>query len=115
MTGLVQGGDTAPDEIILSLERMTAVESIDPVNRTMTVQAGVVPHNIHEAADSEGLQFTLDLGARGSCTIGGNVGTNRAYFNHFYDPTVKTGRQFVNYVENMQQGVTNATQRGALR
>ena len=42
LTGLVHGADAGPDEIILSLERMRAIEDIDPVQRTATVQAGVV-------------------------------------------------------------------------
>ena len=42
LTGLVHGADAGPDEIILSMERMRTIESIDPVQRTATVQAGVV-------------------------------------------------------------------------
>src|SRR5262245_61923390 len=40
ITGLVRGGDASPEEIVLSLERMRAIEAIDPVQRTATVQAG---------------------------------------------------------------------------
>jgi FAD/FMN-containing dehydrogenase len=76
LTGLVHGTQSDGGDIVLSLERMTGIEGVDPVNRTMTVQSGVVLENIHTAAESVGLQFTLDLGARGSCTIGGNVATN---------------------------------------
>ncbi len=76
MTGLVHGGVARGDEIVLSLERMSAIEDIDPVGRTMTVQAGAPLQAIQKAADGEGLLFPLDLGARGSCQIGGNVATN---------------------------------------
>ncbi len=76
VTGLVDGEKSNHKEIILSLERMQSIESIDPVNRTMTVQAGCVLQTVHEAATDAGLFYGLDLGARGSCTIGGNISTN---------------------------------------
>lgn len=76
MTGLVGGSLVGPHEIALSLERMTAIEEIDPIAQTMTVQAGVPLQAIQEAAEAEGLLFPLDLGARGSATIGGNIATN---------------------------------------
>ncbi|MEQ8233121.1 MAG: FAD-binding oxidoreductase [Gammaproteobacteria bacterium] len=76
LTGLVQGCNTGPDDVVLSLERMNTVEEVDPVGRTMTVQAGVPLQVLQETAEQHGLMFPLDLGARGSCQIGGNVSTN---------------------------------------
>lgn len=76
LTGLVESAITTPDEIVLSLERLNRIEEIDPVGRTMTVQAGVLLQVLQEAAEEHGLIFPLDLGARGSCTIGGNIATN---------------------------------------
>lgn len=76
LTGLVHGGDSSDSEVILSLERMHAIEEIDPVQRTALVQAGVVLQTLQEAVDAHDLAFPLDLGARGSCTLGGNVATN---------------------------------------
>lgn len=76
VTGLVDGNRSLPSDIILSLERQRAIESIDPVGRTMTVQAGVILQQVQQAANDANLQFGLDLGARGSCTIGGNLSTN---------------------------------------
>ena len=76
LTGLVHGADAGPGEIILSLERMRAIEVIDPVQRTATVQAGVVLQTLQEAVDEHGLAFPLDLGARGSATLGGNAAVN---------------------------------------
>ena len=76
LSGLVHGGDAKPDEIILSLERMRAIEDIDPVQRTATVQAGVVLQTLQEAVERHDLAFPLDLGARGSATLGGNAATN---------------------------------------
>ncbi|MDR5886634.1 FAD-binding oxidoreductase [Vreelandella janggokensis] len=76
LTGLVHGAEASPDELVISLERMTAIEAIDQVGGTLTVQAGTPLQRVQEAAREVGLQFPLDLGARGSCTIGGNIATN---------------------------------------
>jgi len=76
LTGVVHGAVAAPDELVISLERMSAIEAIDPVGGTLTVQAGVPLQVVQEAAAEIGMQFPLDLGARGSCTIGGNIATN---------------------------------------
>ena len=76
LTGLVHGAEASPDELVISLERMTAIEEIDRVGGTLTVQAGAPLQRVQEAAREVGLQFPLDLGARGSCTIGGNIATN---------------------------------------
>jgi FAD/FMN-containing dehydrogenase len=81
MTGLVGGGVPDANEVVLSFERMDRIEQVDPVDRTMTVQAGAVLQAVEEAAGEHGLTFPLDLGSRGSCTIGGclaaNAGGNR--------------------------------------
>ena len=76
MSGWVRATQTRPDEIALSLERMNAIEQIDPVNRTATVQAGVVLEAFQAALEPHGLDFPLDLGGRGSCQLGGNASTN---------------------------------------
>lgn len=76
LTGLVHGADASEEELVISLERMTAIEEIDHVGGTLTVQAGAPLQRVQEAASDAGLQFPLDLGARGSCTIGGNIATN---------------------------------------
>ena len=76
LTGLVGGGKTTPDDLVLSLERMTAIEPVDRDNRTVTVDAGAPLQKVHEAAEAAGLLFPLDLGARGTATIGGTISTN---------------------------------------
>lgn len=76
LTGLVHGGDTSPEDVVISLERMNRIEEIDPIDRTAVVEAGVVLQTLQEAADRHGLLYPLDLGGRGSCTIGGNISTN---------------------------------------
>jgi len=74
-TGLVEGA-RCDDAIALSLERMNRIEEIDVAGATMTVEAGCVLQTVCEAADAKGWFFPLDLGARGSATIGGNISTN---------------------------------------
>ena len=75
-TGGVEGLETRPEDICLSLERMNVIEEIDPVGRTAIVQAGCILQTLQEAVESHNLLFALDLGGRGSCQIGGNVATN---------------------------------------
>jgi FAD/FMN-containing dehydrogenase len=74
-TGLVDGA-YAEGALALSLDRMNAIEEIDPASGTMRVQAGCVLQAACEAAEAQGLLLPLDLGARGSATIGGTVSTN---------------------------------------
>ncbi len=76
MTGLVSAAAPLQGELSLSFERMRGILEIDPYTSTMTVEAGAPLQTIQEQADSKGLLFPLDLGARGSCTIGGNLSTN---------------------------------------
>ncbi|WP_439102861.1 FAD-binding oxidoreductase [Congregibacter sp.] len=76
LTGLVHGADATPKQLILSLERMRRIESIDPIQRTATVEAGVTLQALQEAAEEHQLAFPLDLGARGTATVGGNAATN---------------------------------------
>jgi FAD/FMN-containing dehydrogenase len=52
------------------------VRALDKDNLTMTVEAGCILQNVQDAADKAGLLFPLSLAAEGSCTIGGNLGTN---------------------------------------
>jgi FAD/FMN-containing dehydrogenase len=76
LTGLVGGADAARDEIVISLERMSAIEAINATDGTMVVQAGVPVQAAQEAAAEHGLAFQLDFGARGSATLGGAISTN---------------------------------------
>jgi FAD/FMN-containing dehydrogenase len=76
LTGVCDADRATATDIVVSLERMTAIEDIDPIGRTVTVQAGCTLQNLQNAAEQVGLLFPLDLGARGSCTVGGNVATN---------------------------------------
>ena len=80
-TGCVEGTRSGPGDIVLSLERMNAVCDVDPLSATVTVEAGAILENVQQAVAGEGLLLPLDLGARGSCTIGGNLATNAGGIN----------------------------------
>jgi FAD/FMN-containing dehydrogenase len=76
LTGLCGGARPEPGWVAISLERMVGVEEIDADACTMTVRAGTPLEAVQRAAEDAGLYFALDLGARGSCAIGGNLSTN---------------------------------------
>ncbi|WP_428099816.1 FAD-binding oxidoreductase [Candidatus Rariloculus sp.] len=76
MTGLAGGATPQPGELAVSMERMSGIEEIDSASMTATVLAATPLQTLQEAAAAAGFLFPLDLGARGSCTIGGNIATN---------------------------------------
>jgi len=76
LTGLCGGARAIDGAVALSLERLTGIEEIDPSSATITVRAGTPLQAVQQAADDAGFFFPLDLGARGSCAIGGNLSTN---------------------------------------
>lgn len=76
LTGLAGAAVPSQGAIALSLERMNAIENTDTRAGLMQVQAGVTLQAVQEAAVAAGMVFGVDLGARGSCQIGGNVSTN---------------------------------------
>ena len=76
LTGLAEGAITRKGQIAISSERMTLIEEVDEVGRTISVQAGVPLEKVQEEAEKYNLMLPVDLGARGSCTIGGNISTN---------------------------------------
>jgi FAD/FMN-containing dehydrogenase len=77
-TGLVGGStpDGSGTQIVLSLQRMNQVRAIDPANLTMTAEAGCILQTLQERAAAQNFLFPLSLAAEGSCTLGGNLGTN---------------------------------------
>lgn len=76
LTNLAASAMPVEGGVLLSLERLHGIEEIDPGAMTLTAWAGTPLQAIQEAADAAGFLFPLDLGARGSCQIGGNVSTN---------------------------------------
>jgi FAD/FMN-containing dehydrogenase len=77
-TGLVGGGVPPIDgrNIVLALGRMNRIRAIDPVNFTMTAEAGCILAQLQPAAAEADRLFPLSLGAEGTCQIGGNLSTN---------------------------------------
>jgi len=82
-TGLVLGA--TPDEpqrqVVLSLERMNRVRSMDAEDFSAVVEAGCILQQVQEAAEDAGMFLGLSLGAEGSCQIGGNISTNAGGIN----------------------------------
>lgn len=86
VTVVPQGGHTGmsggatPDgsgtQLVLSLGRMRAVREVDPVNDTITAEAGVVLAEVQAAAADAGRLFAVSLASEGSCTVGGAIATN---------------------------------------
>lgn len=81
LTGVVSGALSSKDDIIISLQRMQAIESLDEVDGVAVVQAGAVLQLVQEQLAERGWLLPIDLGARGSCTIGGTVATNAGGIN----------------------------------
>jgi len=77
-TGLVGGQipDVSGTQVVVSLERMNAVRAIDPLNNTITVDAGCTLQAVQDAATAEDRLFPLSLASEGSCQIGGVLSTN---------------------------------------
>lgn len=76
LSGLVGGAVPRKGGIALSLKRLREGLEIDAANATMTAPAGLTLAEAQDAADAAGFLLPLDLGARGSATIGGNISTN---------------------------------------
>ncbi|XP_004412768.1 PREDICTED: D-2-hydroxyglutarate dehydrogenase, mitochondrial [Odobenus rosmarus divergens] len=75
-TGMVGGSVPVFDEIILSTAQMNQVISFHSVSGTLVCQAGCVLEELSHYVEERGFVMPLDLGAKGSCHIGGNVATN---------------------------------------
>jgi FAD/FMN-containing dehydrogenase len=75
-TGLVGGGVPTAGEVVLSLERMVAIEDVNAVAGQITAQAGVPLSALQTAARDAGWDYGVDISARDTATMGGNVATN---------------------------------------
>lgn len=82
-TGLCGGAtpDSGNKNVVLSLDRMNAVRSIDTVANTMVAEAGAILGNLRRAAQDAGRLLPLSLAAEDSSQIGGNVATNAGGVN----------------------------------
>jgi FAD/FMN-containing dehydrogenase len=88
-SGLSGAACTEPGELILSLDRMNHIENVDAAARTATVEAGVTLARLEEALAPHGLAAGIDLGARGTATIGGMVATNAGGIDAFRHGTMR--------------------------
>ncbi|KAK3032279.1 hypothetical protein RJ639_036236 [Escallonia herrerae] len=75
-TGLVGGSVPVFDEVIISTSSMSKIVSFDKVSGILVCEAGCILENLVSFLDNQGFIMPLDLGAKGSCQIGGNVSTN---------------------------------------
>ncbi|CAE8621263.1 unnamed protein product [Polarella glacialis] len=75
-TGLVGGSVPVFDEIVLSMSRMDKIISVDEISGTLVCEAGCILERISDHLAEKGLRMPLDLGAKGSCQLGGNISTN---------------------------------------
>ncbi|EGS17644.1 D-lactate dehydrogenase [cytochrome]-like protein [Thermochaetoides thermophila DSM 1495] len=75
-TGLVGGSVPVFDEIVINMSRMNKILDFDEVSGTLVVEAGCILEVADQFLASKGYIFPLDLGAKGSCHVGGNVATN---------------------------------------
>ncbi|EJD51392.1 FAD-binding domain-containing protein [Auricularia subglabra TFB-10046 SS5] len=78
-TGLVGGSIPIGDEgqeVVLNLGAMKEVRSFDPNSGILVADAGCVLESLSSYLEPHGYIMPLDLGAKGSCQIGGNVSTN---------------------------------------
>jgi len=75
-TGLVGGTVAGENELLLNLGRLNRIRSVDPLNNTLTAEAGCVLADIQAAADEADRLFPLTMASEGSCQIGGALSTN---------------------------------------
>jgi D-lactate dehydrogenase (cytochrome) len=75
-TSLVAGATATFDEIVINVERMNKIYELPPYTGILKLQAGVILEDAEHYCNEQGFVFPLDLGAKGSCQIGGNLGAN---------------------------------------
>jgi FAD/FMN-containing dehydrogenase len=75
-TGLAGGAVAQHGELVLSLDRMSRIDPIDLVGRTVRVDAGAVTERVHTECAAHGLLWPIDLASKGSSQVGGNLSTN---------------------------------------
>jgi len=76
MTGMSGGAVAAQGEVVLSLEKMDRMEKVDPVARTVRVQAGATMEAVHRHCGASGLTWPVSIASKKQCQVGGNISTN---------------------------------------
>src|SRR3989338_4361513 len=75
-TGLVGGCIAEENDIILNMERMNKIISLDEKTGIMICESGCILENLQNFANDKDFLMPLDMGSKGSCQIGGNIATN---------------------------------------
>ena len=76
-TGLVGGQiPFSKNHIVISLERLSKIREINNINKSITVEAGLILSNLQRICEENNLLFPLSLASEGSCSVGGNIATN---------------------------------------
>lgn len=75
-TGLVGGSVPVHDEIVISTRNMNKITSFDQTSGILQCQSGCILEVLDNYLAERGFVMPLDLGAKGSCHIGGNLATN---------------------------------------
>ncbi|CAN6439404.1 unnamed protein product [Victoria cruziana] len=75
-TGLVGGSIPVFDEVIINVGLLNNIISLDKVSGIVVCEAGCILENLDSFLSDYGFMMPLDLGAKGSCQIGGNISTN---------------------------------------
>lgn len=76
LSNLVGGTETAAHQLVISMEKMNAIEEVDPISKTLTAQSGAIIEHLIDAAANHDLLLPLNFGAKGSAQIGGAIATN---------------------------------------
>lgn len=75
-TGLAGAAATTPGQIVLMMDQLSQIVEIDEAAGAVTVEAGATLESVEAFVAERGFSVGIDLAARGSCTIGGLIGTN---------------------------------------
>ncbi|WP_404416100.1 FAD-binding oxidoreductase [Marinospirillum sp.] len=75
-TGLSAGAVAANDELVIVMDYMNKVVNFNAVDRSVTVQAGMITEQLQKFAEEQGLYYPVDFASAGSSQIGGNISTN---------------------------------------
>ncbi len=82
-TGMAGGAvpDQSGQQLVVSLARMNAIRSVDPIGMTLEAEAGVILKTAQDAARAKGRLLPVSLAAEGSAMIGGIIATNAGGLN----------------------------------
>ncbi|MEH6467832.1 MAG: FAD-binding oxidoreductase, partial [Porticoccus sp.] len=80
-TGLSGGAVAINGEIVIAMDRMNKVVDFNEVDRTVTVEAGMITQQLQAVAEDKGLFYPVDFASAGSSQIGGNIATNAGGIN----------------------------------